>query len=243
MTESVYTREGLLGIIEALPLAVALIDGNRKVALANRKTYVFANKNEETLIGHIGGEAFGCAHHDDVPEGCGFGPACLRCRLRESVFQTMSQKEVLRGVETVMTFKGIGERHLKISTSPLNMGGKEMVLLSIEDITDIKLNEKVRLEKERLSTVLKTAGGICHELNQPMMVIKGFSDLLMEDLPGDSLQRENLIEIKTQIERMADITRRLMSITRFKTKPYLNGEIIDIQAASDHTPGPAKGER
>lgn len=228
-----YTPESLLDIIEALPLAIAVIDKNRRVALANQKTYLFVNRDEGRLIGHVGGEAFGCVHHDDVPEGCGFGKDCLKCGLRLTLHETMDKKRPLSGVETTMAFKGLGIRHLRISTSPLTLNREEVVLVSIEDMTEARHHEQIRLEKEKLSAVLKTTGGICHELNQPLMAILGFSELLLEDLPKDDLQRLNLMEIKTQVERLGRITTKLMSITRFKTKKYLSGEIIDIHAASD----------
>jgi len=233
----VYTPESLLDIIEALPLAIAVIDKNRRVALANRKTHLFVNREGSGLVGHVGGEAFGCVHHDDVPEGCGFGPECLKCKLREAILETMDKKKPLSGVETTMAFKGLGTRHLRMSTSLLTLSREEVVLLAIEDLTEAKHHEQIRLEKEKLATALKTTGGICHELNQPLMVILGFSDLLLEDLPADHLQRLNLLEIKAQVERLGSIMAKLMSITRFKTKKYLSGEIMDIHAASEENLG------
>ncbi len=90
-----------------------------------------------------------------------------------------------------------------------------------------------RVKKEKLQGVLEMAGAVSHELNQPLMCISGFSELLMEDLPDDHIQRANLFEIKKQAEHLGDITNRLMTITTYKTKKYLNGDIIDIEAASD----------
>ncbi len=229
----IYTKEGLLEVINALPLAIAVIDSNRAVALANKSTYLFTNKDQLQLIGHVGGEAFGCIHHDDVPEGCGFGSECLKCKLRTTVLNTMEQKEPQHMVETVMIFKNHGERHLRISTLPMMLGGDEVVLLAIEDITEIKKHEQTAIEKQKLSAVMQTAGAVCHEMNQPLMVILGFAELLLEDLQEDGSQKENLKEIKKQVERLGSITRKLMTITRYKTKGYLNAEIIDIDAASD----------
>ena len=237
---SVYTKESLLDIIEALPLAIAVIDGKRRVVLANRKTVLFVNKDEVQLIGRVGGEAFGCIHHDDVPEGCGFGKDCPNCKLRGALLETIEKKKTLYGVEATMVFKGLGERHLRIFTSPMMLNNEDMVLLSIEDMTEAKIHEKILLEKEKLSAVLKTAGGVCHELNQPLMAILGFSELLLEDLPKDDLQRQNILEIKEQARRLGAINGKLMSITRFKTKNYLNQEIIDIDAASHVKQEPVK---
>jgi len=229
----IFTKEGLLEVIDALPLAIAVIDSNRAVALANKSTYLFTNKDQLQLIGHVGGEAFGCIHHDDVPEGCGFGPECLKCKLRTTVLTTMEQKEPQHMVETVMIFKNHGERHLRISTLPMMLSGDEVVLLAIEDITEVKKYEQTAMEKEKLSAVIQTAGAVCHEMNQPLMVIMGFAELLLEDLPENGVQKENAKEIKKQVERLGSITRKLMAIARYKTKGYLSAEIIDIDAASD----------
>jgi len=227
-SSKIYTKEGLLEVIDALPIAIAVIDSNRAVALANKLAYLFTNKNQEQLIGKVGGEAFGCIHHEDVPEGCGFGPECLRCKLRTTVLETMEQKKPQHMVEISMVFENHGERDLRISTLPMILDGDEVVLLSIEDITEVKKYEQAAMEKEKLSVVFQTAGAVCHEMNQPLMVISGFSELLLEDLPEDSVQRDNLKEIKKQVDRLGLITKKLMTISKYKTRPYLNQRILNI---------------
>nr|NJM00938.1 histidine kinase [Desulfobacula sp.] len=241
MTGSVYTKAGLLNIIDALPLAIAVMDKDRRVVLANRKILLVVNKEEDRLIGYVGGEAFGCIHHNDAPRGCGYGKDCLKCKIREALLETLEKKKTLNGVEAVMEFKDLGERCLRVSTSPMVLNHEEVALLSVEDITEAKIHEQTRLEKEKLSAALKTAGAVCHELNQPLMVILGFSEILLEDLPKDAAQRRNILSIKEQADRLGSITHKLMSMTRFKTKTYLSGEIIDIDAASEGNDEPDKG--
>ncbi len=228
-----YTKEELLEIIDALPIAIAVIDKKSNVALANRSTYLLASKNEVQLIGHVGGKAFGCTHHDETPEGCGFGPECLKCTLRKTLRETIEQKKSKSLIETTMVLKKHGKRHLRISTLPMSLNGDEVVLLAIEDMTEVRAQEKIKMEKEKLSAVVQTAGTICHEMNQPLMVIMGFSDLLLEDISDNSIQNSNIKEIKKQAEKLGEITRKLMTITQYKTKDYLNSEIIDLEAASN----------
>jgi signal transduction histidine kinase len=115
------------------------------------------------------------------------------------------------------------------------LSGDEVVLLAIEDITKIKKQELIEREKEKLSAVIQTAGAVCHEMNQPIMAIMGFAELLQEDLQENNVQKKNLKEIKKQVGRLGSITNKLMTITRYKTKGYLSAEIIDIDAASDLT--------
>ena len=103
----------------------------------------------------------------------------------------------------------------------------------IRDITNRKRAMEERLGFEKLQGVLETAGGICHDLTQPMQAISGLGELLMMDLPKDHPYYEKIRLICEQINRMGNITRQLMTITRYKTKSYADGEkIIDIEKSS-----------
>lgn len=228
----VYTETGLLEVIHILPTAIAVIDEHMKVTLANRAALGLVNREEEAFVGHICGEALGCVNHYNTPGGCGFGTACLRCRLRQTVQNTLRLNQPYQMVETSMVFKGYGEMHMRISTLPMNISGYHGVLLALEDITRAKEHERIRLEKERLSAVVETAGAVCHEMNQPLMTIQGFSELLLEDLPADSSHRENLLQIQKQARRLGEITGKLMTITRYRTKRYLKRDILDIDSSS-----------
>ena len=54
----------------------------------------------------------------------------------------------------------------------------------------------------------------------------------MMDVPHDSPLYKNIKTAKEQIERMSKITKKLMGVTRYKTKDYLNRKIIDIDKAT-----------
>ena len=50
--------------------------------------------------------------------------------------------------------------------------------------------------------------------------------------PQRELLTPKLSQIAQQIDRLKAITRRLMGITRYETKKYRNGKIIDIAKAA-----------
>ena len=219
-------------VINALPLAISIIDKNRTVALVNKSTSKFVNKEESNLIGLLGGEAFGCINHETAELGCGFGQDCLRCRLRQAVLETLKKRAACELVETTMVFKDQGERHLRISTHPLVLNDEVTALLAIEDVTEAKAHEAVLLEKERLSAAVKTAGAFCHEVNQPLMIILGMAELLLEDMDKDDPRASSLLEIKQQAERLGRVTKKLVTLTDFHTRPYLHNEILDLDKSS-----------
>jgi DNA-binding response OmpR family regulator len=92
--------------------------------------------------------------------------------------------------------------------------------------------QKVLAEKEKLDGIIEMAGAVCHEMNQPMQVVSGLSELLLMDIREGNPFYGNIQEIKSQIDRMGGITKKLMNITIYETKNYLKGNIIDIDKAS-----------
>ncbi len=227
-----YTRDGLLEIINALPLAISVIDQTRSVVLANKVTQEFTNKNKDQLIGQVGGKAFACINHGKTPQGCGFGKDCIKCKLNIALEETLKKRLSCQMIETTMVFEKKGERVLRFSTQPLNLAGQEVALLSIEDLTEIRTHERVRLEKEKLAAVLETTGAVCHELSQPLQVIMGYCDILAEYKSLNKETSNALAAINKEIKKLANLTHDLTNITRYKTKPYLRSKIIDIAKSS-----------
>lgn len=126
------------------------------------------------------------------------------------------------------------EFSMEISLSSFQLEGQWHALGVIRDISHRKQAEKERLQKEKLQGVIEMAGAACHELNQPLQVIFGYNELLIKDLPEDHSLVENLNIIVEQIEKMGKITRKIMKITKYETKPYAQGAIIiDIDKSSD----------
>lgn len=88
------------------------------------------------------------------------------------------------------------------------------------------------LEKEKLQVIFEMTGAICHELSQPLQAISGYSELMLMNIQEDNPFYQNIKTIKEQVDRMGDITRKLKRMTRYKTKDYIKGKIIDIDRAS-----------
>jgi C4-dicarboxylate-specific signal transduction histidine kinase len=91
--------------------------------------------------------------------------------------------------------------------------------------------EKLR-NSEKLKGVIEMAGSVCHELSQPMQSVYGYSEIVKMKMDPDDPLFSKIENIVQQIDRMRDITRKLMNITRYETKKYLSRDIIDIDKAA-----------
>ena len=101
------------------------------------------------------------------------------------------------------------------------------------DITEMKRAEEALRESGRLEAVIETAGAVCHELNQPLQVLSGLSQLMMMDTKKGMSLNEMAHKIKIQTDRIAEITEKLTGVTRYETKDYFKNKIIDIDRASE----------
>ncbi len=87
--------------------------------------------------------------------------------------------------------------------------------------------------EEKMKAFFETAGGICHEMNQPLQYIMGQIQLLLIDLDESDPLFKPLTAIGKKTEKMGEMTRKLLSITRYRTTEYPGGKrILDIQAST-----------
>jgi K+-sensing histidine kinase KdpD len=111
-----------------------------------------------------------------------------------------------------------------------------MIFILYQENTAMKKRrqlEEERLQRERLQGVLEMAGAACHELAQPLQTLSGYSHLLLTDLPEDNPQFGEIKKIKETVDQLGRITKKIMHITRYETKEYIEGyNIIDIDKAS-----------
>ena len=96
------------------------------------------------------------------------------------------------------------------------------------------------LDKERNRVVEETAGGVAHEMNQPLTVMSLLSEkLLLETKPDDPIYT-HLLSLKVAAERIDEIVKQIEAAKVYATRPYGKYlDILDLKAASGE-PEPPK---
>ncbi len=120
---------------------------------------------------------------------------------------------------------------------------------SVGIFTDLR--EKVRMEQrlaqaqeqilaqERQAIVAELAGATAHELNQPLTSIMASAEMLMRRRDPDTSSYAGVIF--NEAERMAEIVKKIGTITKYETKSYVGrARILDLdRSASTAAPAPA----
>jgi PAS domain S-box-containing protein len=90
----------------------------------------------------------------------------------------------------------------------------DSLVVTVQDMTDLKRAEERLRRAQRMEAVGRLAGGVAHEVNNMMTIILGFSDLLgrSEQLP-EPLQAD-VDEIRKAAARAGRITQQLLAFSR-----------------------------
>ncbi|MBK8165100.1 MAG: PAS domain-containing protein [bacterium] len=127
------------------PMAVVVLDAERRIVQANRVAAKMAGLTPAEACGRVGGAGIGCLNSLHDPRGCGFGPTCDRCELRLALVSVFEQGVTVEGLPVVLpaaTPDGPTARHLLVSAAPISLAGARHVLVSLQDITRLRRAEE-----------------------------------------------------------------------------------------------------
>ena len=126
-------------ILNAIPLMIFVVDEDVRVYDLNEAAVTVFGPDKATILNRRGGEIFHCLQSNDVPEGCGRGPSCRSCVIRNSVTKSLQGQAVTRRRTKVKLLKQGTREELEwlITASPMSIRNAPFALLVIEDISEI----------------------------------------------------------------------------------------------------------
>ena len=92
--------------------------------------------------------------------------------------------------------------------------------------------EETLLEDERLRVLSQVGIAAAHNINQPLTVVMGQTDLLLTHMGPNAPQRRNLEAILKAGQEISKIVNKMNTARQYVTTPYLEGiDMVDFDSA------------
>ena len=209
MTENGKSSEELIAFVEelkskwvatidALIDPLMIVDLDYTITKANRSMAEFTkHKDIPAILGKKCYKIF--ANRDKPCEGC------------------MMKKASQTGKPCNYNLKDVRKHYFfEVSSQPVysSSGKMEGCVQVYRDRTEAKALQEQLVQSEKLASIGLLAGGIAHEINNPLGGILIFSQMLMKEMPEDSPFYSDVKEIEAATQRCKGIVERLLDFAR-----------------------------
>ena len=136
--DTIDTKQYYRSLLDAIPMPILVVDEDVRIMDFNKAAVTMLGDPSEFVFQRRGGEVLHCIHSTDVSEGCGHGPHCSTCIMRNSVNESILGKNIHRQRTTIQLVAGdaVNEIDMLVTTAPIP-GLEKRVLLILEDISEL----------------------------------------------------------------------------------------------------------
>lgn len=188
-------------LVENAEDIIFAVDYHGNILSMNKHGAYFFYRREENLVGR------------NLLEVIPWPSAEVFLQMIQKVFETKESKQITHMVI-------IGERQYWLNTNLRRLWDEEGNIYAVlgisRDITERKEMEDHSYYTEKLASMGTLAAGVAHEINNPLAVILGFTDLLLEKAVPGSEEYDVLKTIEKQGLNAKRVVENLLSFARYK---------------------------
>jgi signal transduction histidine kinase len=233
-------------VLNAMPGMVLVLNANRQIVSANQAALRTLKCSIEDVLERRPGEALGCIRANGGPDGCGTSQHCITCGAVNAILYSQDQNtQIVRECRVLVAgASSASPMDLRVTATPITVGGEQFVLAAIEDISHAKRLDV--LQRVFFHDVLNTAFCISAYTNSLTKdqktvedagkLLKFLSDELIEEI---NAQRDLLAaesgDLKVWVEPVA--IPQLLEELRLKylKNPEADGRKVELCSVWDGT--------
>ncbi|MHA1114019.1 MAG: PAS domain-containing sensor histidine kinase, partial [Alphaproteobacteria bacterium] len=186
----------------AAPIGIVLLDADARVEFANRAFLDMAGQRLEEIGGRGVIDIFG--EEDRVP-------------VAERLAGARADGAAAIPLDVRLTSGGGTVASLYVSRMRQEEGGDTGHMLHLIDTTEQKNLEMQFAQSQKMQAVGQLAGGVAHDFNNLLTAMIGFCDLLLlRHKPGEE-SFADIMQIKQNANRAANLVRQLLAFSRQQT--------------------------
>jgi PAS domain S-box-containing protein len=192
---------------------------------------IYANPQVETTFGYARSELLGQPIERLIPDRVSERHA----NHRSSFLSHPNARPMGIGMVLAGRRKDGSEFPVEISLSPVGSGDQIEVFATVVDITARKAAEAQLLQAQKLESIGRLAGGIAHDFNNVLFAIRGFGEMLGEDLAPErratfdfDAAADSIEAITVAADRASALTLQLLTFSR---RQVVSPRILDLNAS------------
>ena len=216
------SEERYRSFVETAKSAIIAVDGDGKIILFNPAAEKIFGYPKEDIIYREFSSLFPERYNDAVNAELGKGSGNGFSGLKESTSE-------ITGLN-----KSGEEFPAEVSFSTCRVEGRPILTAIIFDITEKKNLLEQLLQSAKLAAVGELISGVTHEVNNPLAVVIGYSEMLLAEPDLSNESREAIKSIHAESERAKKVIQNLLSFAR-KHSP--EKEVIQINEILEKTLG------
>jgi phosphoserine phosphatase RsbU/P len=140
-------------LMDNITSAVFLVDKDMRVQQFNVSFTKLLSKSERELVNQLCGNALGCVFAVEENQSCGNTSNCEACILRSTIIRGILDKVPAHKASLHREFYFGGakiDKYFLFSTIYLSYHNEEMILVIVDDVTEIESHRLQLIEKQRL---------------------------------------------------------------------------------------------
>lgn len=192
-----------LEIINHLDVVIAFFDSRGRIAYNNLALLELLHHEGDSLTGKCWGEVFGA-------EGT---PMVLT--IKNMLAEAIEKNVETKNVETILPNGVAPPTTAIVNIKPVfdEAGIKKGTLFTATRVENVKEREKTLARSEKLAVAGQLAAGAVHEIKNPLTSVRGFIQLLQQELSGNP-KAEYIDIIISEIDRVNNIVNEFLKLAK-----------------------------
>jgi len=181
---------------DAITAPVQIVSSDYEIVRANLALAAVAGREITSVVGGRCYEVF-----------AGRSDPCEGCPLKATLERDARERSTLKNK--------IGRLEFEASAYPLSSGGRPgSAVIYYRDVTEERRLQREVIQQEKMAAIGMLAGGVAHEINNPIGGILAFTQLMKRDAEGNKALMEDLEEIEKAAVRCKKIVSDLLDFSR-----------------------------
>ena len=226
----------------SLKHTISQLEASRKTIEVSEKKYrrifegsmdmVFVTDSRGRIadINQMGKTLLGCESTGETAGGFPLSDVFLSPLEYADIQQDLIRQSFVKDREfTLKTFGGDALQALLSCSCQIDAGGEVLGCEGIiKDITQRRNMEQQLLQADKLASLGQLSAGVAHEINNPLGLILGYTQLMLREEPDSSQKHEDLKTIEKHTRNCKTIVEALLNFAR---KTETKKVLVDVNSA------------